>query len=99
MCKTKLQEETKGEIVFWDTDIITIIIWAKEKFGASNEIFEKSLKENVPHFYLLCNPDLEWEKDNLRENPNDRYRLLKEVPVDSNLSEGFLTLTFRAKVK
>ena len=76
--QTKLQEETKGEIVFWDTDIITIIIWAKEKFGASNEIFEKSLKENVPHFYLLCYPDLEWKKDNLRENPNDRYRLLKE---------------------
>ena len=76
--QTKLQEETKGEIVFWDTDIITLIIWAKEKFGASNEIFEKSLKENIPHFYLLCNPDLEWEKDNLRENPNDRYRLLKE---------------------
>ena len=76
--QTKLQEETKGEIVFWDTDIITIIIWAKEKFGARNEIFEKSLKENVPHFYLLCYPDLEWKKDNLRENPNDRYRLLKE---------------------
>jgi len=76
--QTKLQEETKGEIVFWDTDIITIIIWAKEKFGASNEIFEKSLKENIPHFYLLCNPDLKWEEDNLRENPNDRYRLLKK---------------------
>jgi nicotinamide riboside kinase/4'-phosphopantetheinyl transferase EntD len=76
--QTKVQKATDGEMVFWDTDIITIIIWAKEKFGASNEIFEKSLKENVPHFYLLCNPDLEWEKDNLRENPNDRYRLLKE---------------------
>tara|TARA_B100000497_G_scaffold112950_1_gene134272 strand:+ start:3150 stop:4322 length:1173 start_codon:yes stop_codon:yes gene_type:complete len=76
--QTKLQEETKGEIVFWDTDLITIIIWAKEKFGASNEIFEKSLKENIPHFYLLCHPDLKWEQDNQRESPNDRYRLLEE---------------------
>ena len=76
--QTKLQKETDGEIVFWDTDVITIIIWAKEKFNTNNEIFEKSLKENIPHFYLLCNPDLEWEQDDLRESPNDRYRLLKE---------------------
>jgi nicotinamide riboside kinase/4'-phosphopantetheinyl transferase EntD len=76
--QTKVQKATDGEMVFWDTDIITIIIWAKEKFGASNEIFEKLLKENIPHFYLLCNPDLKWEQDDLRENPNDRYRLLKE---------------------
>ena len=76
--QTKIQKATDGEMVFWDTDIITIIIWAKEKFNTKNEIFEKSLKENVPHFYLLCNPDLDWEQDDLRENPNDRYRLLKE---------------------
>jgi len=76
--QTKIQKATDGEMVFWDTDIITIIIWAKEKFNTKNEIFEKSLKENVPHFYLLCNPDLDWEQDDLRENPNDRYRLLRE---------------------
>ncbi len=76
--QTKIQKLTDGEMVFWDTDIITIIIWAKEKFNTKNEIFEKSLKENVPHFYLLCNPDLDWEQDDLRENPNDRYRLLRE---------------------
>lgn len=76
--QTKIQKVTDGEMVFWDTDIITIIIWAKEKFNTKNEIFEKSLKENVPHFYLLCNPDLDWEQDDLRENPNDRYRLLRE---------------------
>lgn len=76
--QTKLQKATNGEMVFWDTDLITIIIWAKEKFNTNNEIFEKLLKENIPHFYLLCNPDLKWEQDDLRENPNDRYRLLKE---------------------
>ena len=76
--QTKIQKATDGEMVFWDTDIITIIIWAKEKFNTKNEIFEKSLKENVPHFYLLCNPDLDWEQDDLRESPNDRYRLLRE---------------------
>ena len=68
--QTKIQKATDGEMVFWDTDIITIIIWAKEKFNTKNEIFEKSLKENVPHFYLLCNPDLDWEQDDLRESPN-----------------------------
>ena len=76
--QTKIQNATDGEMVFWDTDILTIIIWAKEKFNTKNEIFEKSLNENVPHFYLLCNPDLEWEHDDLRESPNDRYRLLRE---------------------
>ena len=76
--QTKIQKATDGEMVFWDTDILTIIIWAKEKFNTKNEIFEKSLNENVPHFYLLCNPDLDWEHDDLRESPNDRYRLLRE---------------------
>ena len=26
-------------------------------------------------FYLLCKPDIPWESDPLRENPNDRIKL------------------------
>ena len=36
---------------------------------------KKQKKEK--RFYLLCKPDIKWEEDPLRENPNNRLELYK----------------------
>ena len=35
------------------------------------------LKEQKIDHYFLCKPDIPWEPDPLRENPEDRERLFK----------------------
>ena len=59
-------------LIVCDTDIITIDIWALEMFSKPISLANNNLDKK---HYLLCKPDIEWEADPLRENPNDRDRL------------------------
>lgn len=58
-----------------DTDMITIRIWALEKFGRVDPKLEELVRQVHYDHWLLCKPDIPWEPDPLRENPNDRDRL------------------------
>jgi len=63
--------QLQSEVIICDTDWLTIDIWAKEKFN-------KRIKppyDLAERHYILCPPDIPWEQDPLRENPNDRERL------------------------
>ena len=62
------------QISLHDTDLITLKIWSDYKYGnCNNWILEQIEKQKVENrFYLLCKPDLKWDYDPLRENPNDR---------------------------
>jgi nicotinamide riboside kinase len=62
---------------FLDTDLINYKIWFEEVFGECPPEILKGLEAEVDHTYLLCAPDLPWEPDPLRENPNDRDRLFE----------------------
>lgn len=61
----------------FDTDLINYKIWAQEVFGQCPPEIIKGIGEESDHLYLLCAPDLPWESDPLRENPNDRDRLFE----------------------
>lgn len=58
-----------------DTDALTTVIWAEEKYGIVPEAMQADATRPLADFYLLCAPDLPWESDPLRENPGDRDRL------------------------
>lgn len=64
----------EGNVIF-DTDMLTLIIWAKVKFGLSNPQWEHYWRSTHADIYLLCNADLPWVYDPLRENPHDRDEL------------------------
>jgi nicotinamide riboside kinase len=58
-----------------DTDMHTMSIWYKEKYGYVSSEIKSLLHKEEFKVYLLCRPDIAWEPDPLRENPNDRERL------------------------
>lgn len=64
-------------VVLCDTDLLTIKIWSEFKFNYLDPRIAKLLQENLPDYYLLCDTDIPWEPDPLRENPNDRQILKK----------------------
>jgi nicotinamide riboside kinase len=69
----KLQNQY-GSIIL-DTDLLTLIIWALDKFERMPVNASELLNYSSSRRYLLCTPDIPWEYDPLRENPKDRDRL------------------------
>lgn len=56
--------------MFVDTEFINGKVWCEEKFGASPDWFTQMIQNHPYDLYLLTTPDLSWEPDPLRENPD-----------------------------
>jgi NadR type nicotinamide-nucleotide adenylyltransferase len=67
----------KSDKLICDTDLLTLKVWSDYKYGNCNPWILNQLQTNLPDLYLLCYPDLEWEYDPLRENPEDRHELFE----------------------
>ena len=62
-----------------DTDLITLKIWSEYKYGNCNDWITSQLEQQKQEkrFYFLCSPDIPWEEDPQRENPNNREELFE----------------------
>ena len=60
--------------IFYDTDYKVIQVWSEFVFNqCDNRILKKVAKDNYD-LYLLCNTDLPWVADELREYPDLKIR-------------------------
>jgi NadR type nicotinamide-nucleotide adenylyltransferase len=69
--------KTGALIVVVDTDLLVMWVWWREKYGQVPEWLEAALDAQTDRHYLLMRPDIEWERDALRESPLDRDRLFE----------------------
>ena len=76
-----LEEEKKSsKILIADTEIVVCKIWVEYVFKHSNKVIDEILKQQDFDLYLLCDIDLPWTYDPLRENPNiDERKELFEI--------------------
>ena len=77
----QLQLESEGEkkledktLLFIDTDLHVIKVWSEFAFGVCDNAILKQIAKSKYDLYLLCNPDLPWVKDELREYPDQATR-------------------------
>ncbi len=65
-------------VIFCDTNVIVTQIWSQTHFNGycSPEIL-KAAKESNYDLYLLTDIDVPWQKDDLRDRPNDREKMLR----------------------
>ncbi len=72
-------EETQAllahEFLFCDTDMLVTKIWCEVVFNTCPPWIERQFKNHRYDLYLLCYPDIAWEPDPLRENPDNRETL------------------------
>lgn len=67
--------EERKKLLFIDTDMQVIRVWSEFVF---NQCDSRTLNEIVARnydLYLLCNTDLPWVKDELREYPDETTRI------------------------
>lgn len=80
IAKGQLEKEEKAalqcrKLLFCDTDMLVTKIWSEVVFGACPPWIEQQFTTHVYDLYLLCYPDIPWEADPLRENPENREEL------------------------
>ncbi len=66
------EKKMKSGFLFCDTDYIVTKIWAEHAFGECPEWIETQIRKNCYDLYFLCNIDIPWEDDPLREHPHLR---------------------------
>ncbi|MDO8896020.1 MAG: ATP-binding protein [Bacteroidales bacterium] len=67
----KEAKKTKGLLIA-DTEMLVCSVWAEYVFGEIPESISNLTKNQHFDLYLLCNTDIPWEADALREHPNER---------------------------
>lgn len=82
IAKGQLERENEAAIksqnfLFCDTDLLVTKIWCEVVFGRCPKWIEDQFNNHVYDLYLLCFPDIPWEPDPLRENPDDRDKLFE----------------------
>jgi len=73
-------QQTGVAVVVVDTDLVTIELWWRERFGELPRELLQLLEAQAAdgqRNYLLCYPDIVWQADPLREHANDRLRLFQ----------------------
>lgn len=65
----------KGDVVFFDTELIITKVWFLHKFGKCPNFLLEAIEQYPMDVYLLCYPDMAWQPDPVRENPNIREYL------------------------
>ena len=106
IAKGQLQSEqlttNTNQLSLQDTDLITIKIWSEYKYGnCDNWILEQIEKQKKEiRFYLLCKPDIPWEADPLRENPNNRDKLFEIYKKDlENLGHDYYVVEGKRRLE
>jgi nicotinamide riboside kinase len=74
-------------LLFIDTDMYVMNVWCKFVFGKTHSWILNQMIERKYDLYLLCNVDLPWVKDELREYPDlarreKLYNIYKEIMMN-----------------
>ena len=73
---TNLKPQTSNlKPFFIDTDMYVMKVWCEYVFNKCHHFILEEIAKRKYDFYLLCNTDLPWVSDELREYPDEKYRL------------------------
>lgn len=80
----------KHKPLFIDTDMYVMKVWCLFVFGKCHSWILNQIEKRTYDLYLLCNVDLPWVKDNLREYPDlerrqKLYHIYKEMLINQSV--------------
>lgn len=78
-----------SNLLFIDTDMYVMKVWCEFVFGKCHKWILEQIVERKYDLYLLCNTDLPWTKDELREYPDlatreKLFRIYKDVMLNQD---------------
>ncbi len=86
LAKVQLDRENEilrdQSLIICDSDILVLKIWCEEKFPPVPCALMALYQYHQYDFTLLCEPDIDWVYDPLRENELDRDRLFIKYAME-----------------
>ena len=78
---------TGSKLLFIDTDMYVMKVWCEFVFGKCHKWILEQIVKRQYDLYLLCNTDLPWVKDELREYPDPEtrerlYKIYKDLMIN-----------------
>jgi nicotinamide riboside kinase len=94
IAKKQIQElnEFQQKKLTWvlsDTWLIITKIWFEEVFGKSPVWLETEIKKTKIDLFLVCDTDLPWEPDFVRENGGEKRIYLQQRYIENIINYGF----------
>lgn len=89
-----LEKPGDHRLLFCDTEFIVTKIWCEDKFGRCHEYIDSLVRNHQYDLYLLCDIDLPWEFDPLREDQHRRpflFDLYRETLESNRLRFGIVS--------
>ena len=78
---------TRSRFLFVDTDMYVMKVWSEFVFGKCHRFILDQIVQRKYDLYLLCNIDLPWTQDELREYPDletrkKLYHIYKDIMIN-----------------
>lgn len=88
--KTMSTVNSQQSTIFIDTDMYVMKVWCEFAFGKCHSWILNQLATRKYDLYLLCNVDLPWVLDELREYPdaatrNKLYHFYKDIMINQSV--------------
>ncbi|MCA6450010.1 MAG: AAA family ATPase [Chitinophagaceae bacterium] len=85
-----LETSQQTPLLFVDTDMYVMKVWCEYVFGQCHQFILDQIVERRYDLYLLCNTDLPWVKDELREYPDEKnrkelYHIYKDLLINQSV--------------
>lgn len=80
---------TDQEFIFFDTWLIITKVWFRWVFGMVPDWLEEKIRSCSIDLFLLCQPDLPWEEDPVRENGGENRIRLYNAYRSELINYGF----------
>ena len=99
-----LATEGKNNFYFIDTDMYVMEVWCEVAFNNCHKWILKQIAERRYDLYLLCNVDLPWVQDELREYPSLEkrkmiYNMYKDFMINSGSRWGEISGTHSERLQ
>jgi len=82
-------KDSNNDFVFVDTWLVITKVWFDEVFGHAPDWIEKTIRNTKIDLFLICDTDLPWVADSVRENGGEKRNLLQEKYIQMISSYNF----------
>lgn len=82
------------KFLFCDTNLMVTKVFSELYYNYCNPLLDKAAKKHDYDLFFLTDIDVPWEKDDLRDKPNEResvFAIFKQTLIDNN--KPFITLS------
>ncbi len=85
---------SQDKMIVCDSDFSVLEIWSQYKYENVSDLIREMVKEDLFNLHILCRPDIPWEEDPLRENPDSRDQLFELYKASlQRLNKNFIIVS------